>query len=336
MLLGWFRRRAAGPLGGRLALVGGCLVALVVAGCGQAEFEARLNQQVEIVNHADKFRGLYPQYRRLMAADGSLPIWFRIPAKFNSAWENTPATPDPDTNAPPIRNETVQPDFVWLPDVRLYCQGTAKDGRGIEVPFFLHIAAKNIGGSTDPNAPQPDPNAPPAQDPNAQAVNPTAPTLPNTAPSDPNAVPPDPNAPPDPAAVEAAARAAKAKELSLDPNVPLREALLARLNKAFPELKAEKFDEAVLEAPAKGNSVQWQTLKINAESFYRKMGLHESSGFKLPGTIWVNYFEGQGWRIVAIMRIPESIQRQADMKGCEDWMKRMCGTLTIGERAPQQ
>jgi hypothetical protein len=191
----------------------------------------------------------------------------------------------------------------------------------VQVPYFLHIAVGQVGASNDPNVPPAQPN-----DPNAPPAQPAPPTDPNAPaqPVDPNAASSNPLEAAAVADAKKAEEAAKA-ELKLDPSLIASQALLVRLNKVFPNLKAEKWDDVDIETPVKGQMVKWQRLVINGESTYRQAGIMD--GFKLPGTIWVYFVENQGWQVIVLLRIPESIQKLPEMRGYDQWAERMCGTI---------
>jgi hypothetical protein len=261
-------------------LCGVALLAALAGGCGQDEFDRRLQVTLNEVRHADKFRTLDQQYTQLKDDQGVSPISLRLPTAFTGRWDPTSANPE-NASLGRIPWEMMQPEFVALPSIKLFCEGSAKDERGVLVPFFLHLAAGRVGtvaypndgqaaAAANPNNPAPSPNAAPDSNATPAAAAPGATPNANTA-----APTPAPGAAATPAAAAPAPTtpAPPSGPPRLSAGVVLWEALNQHLKNTFKDVPA--WETKQLETPTlvNGNptTIEWRRNEFSTHRDHRRV-----------------------------------------------------------------
>ena len=127
------------------------LTCAALVGCGQSEYDQNLGKSLKLVEHASKFADLELNYTTV----ADTPFQLRLPKAFDASIDRlTPVSPDPENQTlPAVHPERMQPGLVTVPGMKLMCQGTVKDQRGVVVPYFCHIAA--LPAATDGENPIP-------------------------------------------------------------------------------------------------------------------------------------------------------------------------------------
>ncbi|HWB00938.1 MAG TPA: hypothetical protein VG713_20745, partial [Pirellulales bacterium] len=226
---------------------------VVVAGCGQQDYQSRLDKSLVKVMHQAKFSDL--DLTRSVIAN--TPVSFRLPAAMGQRYSPESENTDGPGKMPIAR---LQPGKIVLPDVRLVCQGLGKNEAGVDVPYFCHIAVvpKAVGNAAaappvNPNAPPANPNAPPGD---AAATPATASTT-------------------GPAAEPAAAPATDGK--------PLAQAIRDEVLAAYPG--TADWETIACETPLPGQTLEWKRMQAKGEDDYQKFGI--STPTAMPGTLSV-------------------------------------------------
>lgn len=138
----------------RLLCLLSCVASLLLAGCGSAEYEKRLQASVGIVSGRAKFGDL--DFRPVPFFD--LPLEIRVPRSFTKPRDNlrgkfVALKGLPQFNTSVIENaDQLQPSMVKLPGILMcfqaLCQNTrSQDSR--DLPYAMHIAAANVGNAAD-------------------------------------------------------------------------------------------------------------------------------------------------------------------------------------------
>jgi hypothetical protein len=115
---------------------------LLLTGCGQQDYQQRLDKSLVAVKHQAKFGILELQPTTLPGT----PVSMRLPAKLDARL--TLESQDPEGSGT-VAEARIQAGKVTLPGLRMTCQGLEKDERGVEVPYFCHLAAV----ARDPTSP---------------------------------------------------------------------------------------------------------------------------------------------------------------------------------------
>lgn len=285
------------------------LFCLVAAGCGQAGYEARMNETLEQIEHEAKFNALRVEPVPIPGT----PYKIRLPnAFFNNATVYTPESPNPLTGLPPIPLEMLQPPLVQIPGVHAVYQAAAMDERGVRLPFFLYMASIEEGQ-------QP---AQPAEQPQAEQ---------EAKPAN-EAKPADKAAESEKKADEGENKPAGESEKAEPEKKPakpakppsLQERLLEEMNKAFPSKTPAKWETVECETPQKAR-IPWQRLLAEGEQNFQFLNL--DIGEKLPGKFLVYLFKlpEQPLTVILAWRGPDAIAAQAPV---DQWAERAAGTLT--------
>jgi hypothetical protein len=121
------------------------LAVILLAGCGQEDFNRRLESSLRSVKHSDLFAELEQQPTPIP----NTTVRVRFPKVFLAADRMTPDSPDPDNIEPTIPPARLQPVLFQLPNVKLMCQGLARDERNVDVPYFCHMAVDPVPAEGD-------------------------------------------------------------------------------------------------------------------------------------------------------------------------------------------
>jgi hypothetical protein len=109
------------------------LLLVVVAGCGQGEYDRRLEASVAVLQQAGKFSDLERDPRPVFET----PFTIRMPFAFGLLFTTSSTKPGSNDT---FTSDELQPPFVKLPGIRFLRQGGASaDGR-TSLPYFYYVA----------------------------------------------------------------------------------------------------------------------------------------------------------------------------------------------------
>jgi hypothetical protein len=123
--------------------LGFLLLVVSAAGCGQQEFNARVEKGLTGVRHLGKFGDLDLKPSTIP----DTPVSLRLPKDFITRLPANSANPEGEGAMPP---ERMQPPGFNVPNMRLLCQAILSDERGAPVPVFCHIAAQQKDANGPP------------------------------------------------------------------------------------------------------------------------------------------------------------------------------------------
>ena len=273
----------------RGGLAGLLLICVAAAGCGQAEFERRLDKNIAVLKQAGKFKELNREPQPIFTT----PFGVRLPMAFPRNGFFTTDSPNPSGQPGNVTQKELQPPFVTLPGIQFLIQNGALGEGNANLPYFGYFAGEMIGAFR-PNQQAQEGNQQPAPEGNQQpAENKPAETKPEPL-----------------------------TEEELSPT-----GVLAQLAKAFPKQTNLQWEGVDCQTPVLGAPpIHWQRIHIEAPQMFDYMG-NLPTGQAIDGTFELWLYEGDGYRIYIGWRAPNQVLNKVPMFGPESWAELVAGTL---------
>jgi len=113
------------------------LLLVIVWGCGDGEYEQRLDERIKELSISSKFNVLSPS-----SEVPGTSVSIRIPKDF----KNPPLTEGAVVDDKPVDSRRVKANVVEIPELKLTYEGSIVDANGGKQPYYLYVAV-----STNPN-----------------------------------------------------------------------------------------------------------------------------------------------------------------------------------------
>lgn len=287
------------------------LVSLVLAitGCGQGQYEARMNKTLEQLRHEAKFNVL----RIEPVPIPGTPYRIRIPNAFfgNTGAMFTIDSPDPGTGSPPLPAHFLQPSQMTIPGMQVVYQASAIDDRGVQLPYFCHIAA--VERSQEPPPAEAAAGAPPAEEKPAE-------------PADEEKKAADEKQPEGEAKKEEGKpEGEKEPEKKPARPLPLDQQLLAEVNKAFKSKQPLKWETVECETPRDPRlSIPWRRIVAEGEQDF--IFINSAIANKLTGKFELYLYDppDEPFSVILVWRAPDNVAAKAPIA---EWSVRSAGTI---------
>ncbi len=300
--------------------------AACLGGCGQADYEQRMEKTKARVEQAGKFSplSLFP----IEIAD--TPFKIRLPGVFTTRAAIRFFAAAADGNGGPSLDD-LRPPMLRMPHLKLVIQTAAADDRGSQYPYFCYIAALPPGTTftvpvDKPAKVEPKTDAPAEPPADAAAENkPAEPAEPKNESAQKKEDKPAEDKPAEekPMEEKPAADPAAAEQKPVDLSVWIQD----ELAKAFPAEK-EKPEWQPVEAPTPvlgQPSIPWKRISVTGNQPFQFLG-GETSDFlaSVPGKFVLYMGEREGTTLLLGWRIPTALESKSPI---EQWATLCAGTL---------
>ena len=286
-----------------------------------------MNKTLDQLRHEAKFSAL----RIEPVPIPGTPYKIRLPNAFfgNTGALFTLDSPDPVTGLPPLPPQLLQPGQMTIPGMHVVYQAAVLDERGVQLPYFCHIASIERG-QEPPAAEAPAGEAQPAEDKKPAEEKKPEEKKPEEAASD-EKKPADekPEGDEKKAPVENQQEGEKGadEKPAAKPAkpVPLDKRLLAEVNKAFKSETPIKWEEVNCETPqSPAVKVPWRRLVAEGEQEFKF--INSGIANTLPGKFELYLYDPpeQAFTVILVWRVPNAILPKAPIG---DWAIRSAGTI---------
>ncbi len=103
---------------------------------------------------------------------------------------------------------------------------------------------------------------------------------------------------------------------------PLATTLHEQIKATYPD--TTDWEEVSCETPTIGETITCKRLEAKGEQNFQKLGVLTPN--VTPGVIETCFYEGEGWEVVIVIRVPEAMASRVPYVR---WARAMCGTLKV-------